>query len=443
MSKKKKCGIVGIGNRAHSWMIGIVELHNQNAELTALCDLNTDRCHDANRYYETNATVYSNYEEMLEKEDLDIVVVTTPESFHADNIARALDAGCDVATEKPLCITGDDAKKILDAEERNGKKIFMAFNYRHIPLASKVKELILADEIGKPVSMDLTWYLDYKGHGASYFRRWHRLLEKSGGLLVTKASHHFDLANWWMGDIPEKVYGNCTQNFFGPGKNPYKGTRCSECEHGEKCEWYTDVCIKDRTKELSEELGYKVRTVRDYIRDYCPFGDEVDIYDTMAVQVKYKNGGLLNYSLNASVPFEGWNLAINGTKGRLETKITDKKPAQGWQKYFKMVGKDGSILNEDGCFVSAWPENYSIFVMPHDKNAYEIDIPNIAEGHGGGDYKVFEAVFGSGIPAEDPLNIFASAINGALSTGIGSAANISSQTGEPVMMSDMLGKWAE
>ena len=185
-----------------------------------------------------------------------------------------------------------------------------------------------------------------------------------------------------------------------------------------------------------------MRQVRGYVRDYCPFGDEVDIYDTMSVLVKYRNGGVLNYSLNASVPFEGWNIAINGTKGRLETKITDNKPAQGWQKYFKMVGKDGAILNEDGFFVSSWPENYSIFIMPHSKNAYEVELPNIAEGHGGGDFKIFDAVLGKGLPKEDPLNIFASAIEGALSTGIGAAANLSAKTGAPVLMSDMLGKWA-
>lgn len=61
----------------------------------------------------------------------------------------------------------------------------------------------------------------------------------------------------------------------------------------------------------------------------------------MAVMVRYKNGAILNYTLNASVPFEGWNLAINGTKGRFESKITDNKPSPGWQERYQIVGSDG------------------------------------------------------------------------------------------------------
>lgn len=440
---KKRCAIVGIGNRAHSWLSGIVEQHPDKAELSGLCDLNIDRCRDVNDAYGTRAQVYTDYELMLSEVKPDLVIVVSPENHHAEHIARALDAGCDVATEKPLCTTGEDAVAILDAEKRNGRKIFMAFNYRHIPLCSKVKEIIRNGVIGRPVSMDLTWYLDYKGHGGSYFRRWHRKKEISGGLLITKASHHFDLANWWMDDIPETVYANCALNFFGPGKNPYQGERCCTCQHGDKCEWYTDVCVTDRTEELSRELGYRVKGVRGYIRDYCPFGEEVDIYDTMAVSVRYKNGGILNYSLNASVPFEGWNMAINGTNGRLETKITDNKPLRGWQQHYEIVAPDGSLLAKKGYSITSWPKTYTIHVMPHDQVAYEVGISNIAEGHGGGDFRIFDAVFAGKLPEDNSLNIFASAINGALSTAIGSAGNRSAETGTSVNLKELLGEWVQ
>ncbi|MBN2641876.1 MAG: Gfo/Idh/MocA family oxidoreductase [Victivallales bacterium] len=430
---KKRCVVVGVGNRAHCWISGIVNYHPDTNELVGLCDLMPERCEDINEVYKTNAAVYTDYDRMLNELKPDLVVITSPESCHAEHIIKAFAAGCEVACEKPLCVTLDDAHKVLAAEKDYGRKVKMCFNYRHIPLMSKIKEVLLSGEIGSPVSMDLTWYLDYRGHGASYFRRWHRMLKESGGLLVTKACHHFDLANWWMGDVPKWVFAQGRQNFFGPGKNKFSGKRCSSCSHAEECEWYTDVCVKDRTEELSRELGYRVKGVRGYVRDCCPFGEDVDIYDTMGVSVEYRNGGMLNYSLNASVPFEGWNLAINCTNGRLESKITDNKPQPGWQEFFRIVGPDGKVHDGgSGYHISHWPKDYVIHVMPHDKTAYELKLPNIAEGHGGGDMKLYDLVYGRGEPETDPLGILASAIDGARSTAIGAGANVSIKEKRPI-----------
>jgi len=429
---KKRCAMVGIGHRAHSWLDGIMEQHPEAAELVGLCDLNLDRCNDVNEAYGTHAACYADYDRMLAEVKPDLVIVVSPEHCHCEHIVKALDAGCDVATEKPLCTTIEAARTIIAAENRNHRKIFMAFNYRHIPLCSKIREMVISGAIGTPVSMDLTWYLDYRGHGASYFRRWHRLMRESGGLLITKACHHFDLANWWMNDVPEKVFAYGERRFFGAGKNPYVGKRCSTCPHANTCEWYTDVCVTDRTEELSRELGYRVKGVRGYIRDYCPFADDVDIYDTMSVNVRYSNGGLLNYSLNASVPYEGWNLAINGTKGRLESKITDNKPSPGWQAKHQITGPGGKLLKGQAYRVTDWPSEYAIHVMPHDADDYEIRLPNIADGHGGGDFKIMDAALADLYPATDELDIFASAIHGARSTAIGDAANRSIVAGQPV-----------
>ncbi len=434
---KKRCAVVGIGNRAHSWIGGIVERHPSVTELVGLCDVEVARCQDINDAYKTHAAVYDAYDRMLAETKPDLVVVVSPERYHREHIVKALDSGCDVATEKPLCTTIEDAEAIMAAEQRNGRKIFMAFNYRHIPLCSKIRSLVLMGAIGLPVSMDLTWYLDYRGHGASYFRRWHRLMRESGGLLITKACHHFDLANWWMDDVPETVFAFGQQRFFGPGKNTYVGERCSTCRHAESCAWYTDVCVKDRSEELSRELGYRVKGVRGYIRDYCPFADDVDIYDTMSVNVRYRNGGLLNYSLNASVPYEGWNLAINGTNGRLESKITDNKPSPGWQARHQIVGPKTQLCTGKGYRITDWPAEYAIHVMPHDGDDYEIKLPNIADGHGGGDYKIMDAALADIYPQSDELSIFASAIDGAYSTAIGAGANQSAASGQPVVVRDL------
>lgn len=431
-SSRTRCALIGLGHRSHSWLMEMTGTYKDTVEVVGLCDAVIARARDANTAYEMDVPVFADHREMLAKTRPDLVIVIVPEFLHAECIIAALDAGCAVATEKPLCTTGEDAQKILEAEKRAGKRVFMGFNYRYIPLMAKIKELLLDGAIGRPVSMDLTWYLDYKGHGASYFRRWHRQLKNSGGLLITKGSHHLDLANWWMGDAPSKVFARCTRNFFGPGKSPFKGVRCRDCAHAKKCPMYTEVCVKEPDYEkLSQELGYRVRGVRNYLRDACVYGDDVDIYDTHALVVEYKNGGILNYTLNAAVPFEGWNLAINGTNGRLESKITDAKPAAPWVPAEWRKTYKGAVVE--------WPAEYRVFVMPHDRDAFEVTVPNIADGHGGGDFKMFDALFlGKGVE-NDRLGLFASARDGALSVAIGDAANRSAASGLPVPIPDLPG----
>ena len=112
---------------------------------------------------------------------------------------------------------------MLDAEKRNNRKIVVTFNYRYAPAHQQIKEILMSGEIGKVVSVDFSWYLDVI-HGADYFRRWHRLRNSGGSLLVHKASHHFDLMNWWLGADPVEVSGSGGLQVY--GKNgPFRGTQ--------------------------------------------------------------------------------------------------------------------------------------------------------------------------------------------------------------------------
>ena len=118
---------------------------------------------------------------MCEKAKPDLLTVTTVDAFHAEHIVKALDRGIDVITEKPMVIDEAQCQAVLDAEKRNNRKIGVTFNYRYAPKHRTIKEILMAGEIGKVISVDFHWYLDVY-HGADYFRRWHRLRSKAAAV---------------------------------------------------------------------------------------------------------------------------------------------------------------------------------------------------------------------------------------------------------------------
>lgn len=145
------------------------------------------------------------FDRMIAETKPDIVIVTTIDRVHHRYIIRAMELGCDVISEKPMTVDEDKCQDILDAIDRTGRKLRVTFNYRYAPHNTKIRELIMDGTLGEVLSVNFEWLLNTQ-HGADYFRRWHRDKRNSGGLLVHKSTHHFDLMNFWLGSKPETVY---------------------------------------------------------------------------------------------------------------------------------------------------------------------------------------------------------------------------------------------
>ncbi len=190
--------------------------------------------------------------------------------------------------------------------------MIVGFNYRWSPYMTKIKQLISQGTIGEVTSVDFNWYLNTH-HGASYFRRWHGLMNKGGSLWIHKATHHFDLLNWWLSAEPEEVFAYGALEHY--GKNgPFRGKNCRSCEHKKDCAYYWDITRDKQAMNL-----YVANENYDgYLRDGCLYRNEIDIYDKMSAQIKYKNGVIAYYSLTTYSPYEGWRIAFNGQKGRID-----------------------------------------------------------------------------------------------------------------------------
>lgn len=405
--KKRRYAIIGTGHRATGmWGKDLAQKYSDSVEFVGLCDINPKRVESGKQLIGVNCPTFTNFDEMCSRVKPDLLMVTTVDATHVEFITRALAKGIDVITEKPMVTDERQCQTVLDAEKKHKRKITVAFNYRYAPKHQKIKEVLQSGEIGEITSVDFSWYLDTT-HGADYFRRWHGFKSKSGSLWVHKATHHFDLINWWLGADPLEVSAYGDLNVYGKN-NPFRFTNCRPCPHKAKCPFYWDMTKDARLMKLYAEC----ETQDGYLRDACVFRENIDIYDTMSAIVKYSNGVNMSYSLNAHEPIEGYRLAFNGTNGRLEVRDYERQP-------WKVEEKSEVFLIKN-------------FTGKHEK----LDMPQIEGGHAGGDDRLRDVIF-RGAKVPDYLKLPDSRA-GAMSVLTGVAARKSVEQKRPVKISELI-----
>ena len=428
---KMKLAMVGTGSRGTSmWGRDLVKRYPDRIEFVGLCDTNPGRVEVARKIIGTDCRTYSDlnrpmptFEKMIAETRPDLVIVTSVDATHADYIVRGMELGVNVLTEKPMVTNEKQIQQILDVEKRTGRKTRVGHNARYSPHTTKLWELLRAGEIGEITSVNLNWYLD-TSHGADYFRRWHGLMEKSGSLLLHKACHHFDMLNYMIDSDPESVYALGSLDFY--GKNgPFRAKNCRTCQHTRECKFYLQLERPAMSEEMKNAAGVSNAMESEdifkrlyincehydgYFRDACLFRNEINIFDKMAATIKYANGVQVAYSLTAYSPYEGYRIAFNGTKGRMDAWIQSSNPTND--------------------------VNYSeIVLFKNFSRRQYIPISSIEGSHGGSDDFLRDQIFIPGTP--DPYRQCAGTRDGALSCLIGIAARNSIASGQAVKIGDL------
>lgn len=433
---KRYC-IVGIGNRGlSSYGLPLVREYADAAQLVAICDLNPTRLRYAKEQLGIDVALYTDFDAMLREVPSDVVIVTTKDSIHHEFIVKALESGRDAITEKPMTTHAEGVRAVLEAERRTGRKVHVTFNVRHGHLPSELRRLVQSGVVGKVHSVEKHYTLNTL-HGADYYRRWHGQKENSGGLLIHKATHHFDMVNWIIDAEPQTIYAHGARNFYGPTREE-RGERCLTCNYKDSCEFYFDVTAAERTRRMYVEAEGD----DGYFRDRCVFSPEINIEDTMHLAVSYTKGILFNYSLVTYAPFEGYRLVINGDKGRLEV-VNGQNYAPSEQR--KLGERSKSLTQKShwvrsGLQAAGEDEGDVIHIFPTFGGEIVHHVPRVVEsgGHGGTDKHLRNLLF-QGVDREPELGRAAGSWEGAMSVLIGVAANQSMETGRPVHVADLLG----
>ena len=435
MATKKCYALVGAGGRSSFFYTAIATTYSETSCLVALCDTNQTRMDYANsrlealghprvptyRPWSEDGGWLGGFDAMIAETKPDEVIITSIDRTHDVYIVRALDLGVNVITEKPMTIDAPRCEAIFAAVARNpGRSVKVTFNYRYAPHNTKIYELLRSGAIGTVMSVHFEWLLNTQ-HGADYFRRWHRDKRNSGGLLVHKATHHFDLVNFWLQTRPLSVYAQGDLKFYGKENAEKRGvtefySRTRGSDVAKKDPFALDLESIPTLKALYFDAEYE----DGYYRDQSVFGDGISIEDTMNVLVRYRNGVVMTYSLTAYAPWEGLRISFNGTGGRIEMEVVEKS--------YVNSGGDQSL---EGSI-----EKRTILLRPLFEPPREIPIEDAHGAHGGGDAVLLQDLFGK--PVSDEYMRRASHVDGAASILTGIAANKSMATGQVVYVDDIL-----
>jgi predicted dehydrogenase len=328
--------IVGTGNRGMffaksllGWPDKGLPEFPQRAQLVALADRNLARAQASKnellrRPLPNELPLFRDLAEAVQQTRPDWAVVTVPDCAHADVCCRLLDLGVNVLVEKPLATSVQECRQIVDKAKAVGREVRVAHNYRHMRWVLRAEALVRAGRIGRVLSVEAAEILG-NDHGADYFHRWHADFRNSGGMLIQKACHHFDLINWILRDKPVSVSAMGSRTLYVGRPDLDHASRCDDCQRKKSCVY---------AKDLDVWGGLHRRMYRDsehedgYIRDRCVFDDTHTIYDNYHVNLQFAKGVIGTYTLTNFGPREYVFANFTGTEGCIEAghdRLTEKE----------------------------------------------------------------------------------------------------------------------
>ncbi|KPI21078.1 Oxidoreductase domain-containing protein [Actinobacteria bacterium OK074] len=242
-----------------------------------------------------------------------------------------------------------------------------------------------------------------------------------------KATHHFDLVNWWLDSVPETVYAQGGLFFYGAEAGRRHGlARPYDRAHGRPAADTDPFALRLADAPVLRSLYLDAEAADGYHRDRNVFGPGVSIEDDMAVLVRYASGATLTYHLTAYAPWEGYRIAFNGSAGRLELLVEES----AWTR----PGASGAVT--DPVPHAGTGGRTELLLRPFWEPPREVRTATGEGGLGGGDARMLADLFGDRTP--DPLGRAADATAGARSLVTGLAANLSLETGAVVRTREVL-----
>ena len=326
--KKIRIGVIGYGVRIDMLMDQMYDLPI-DVEVTAIADQNHQRVKElmlksgsAEKQHQMeidkidgmlrqcpmnpdNIHFYDTAEELLDKEELDGVMVGTNCDTHAHFAKLVLNKNLPLFLEKPVGICKEDLELLKECDSKSHAPVVVSFPLRAMKMIREAKRIIDAGIIGK---VDHVQAYNDVGYGFVYYHDWYRDESIAHGLFLQKATHDIDVINYLCGETPKMVCAMKSKQLF-KGNMP-AGLRCSAC---------------DRTEECMESTYNIEKTRNDTPRsDYCCYAVDTGNEDSGSMIVQYESGMHAIYSQNffARKKAARRGARLYGYKGTLEYNFT-------------------------------------------------------------------------------------------------------------------------
>ena len=312
--KKIRIGVIGACGRGQ--LARYCHNVDKGIELVAGADIYEDKLTqfitEMKEKHDYEPAVYLDYKEMIQKENLDGVFVSSPDWCHEEQACYALNNKVAVYLEKPIAITIEGADRILKTAYDNNTKLMLGHNMRYMNFTRKMKEIIDSGEIGEVKAIWCRHFINYGGD--AYFRDWHADRSKSTGLLLQKGAHDIDIIHWLAGAFSERVTAFGSLSVYGDLPRRDSG------DDGK-----VDVSFNDKHWPPLEQKN---------------FNPTVDIEDQNMMLMQLSNGVQASYTQCHFTPDSCRNYTIIGTKGRIENYGENDGQIQVWttRKGFNMTG---------------------------------------------------------------------------------------------------------
>jgi predicted dehydrogenase len=282
-----RLAVVGLGLRGS--IVEAAHRPGRGARVVALCDLDPARTRRWAERVHPSPWTTDDHRAVLAADDVDAVIVATPDHTHEPLVTACLEAGRTTFAEKPLAITTEGCDRILATARRTGTRLYVGHNMRHFPMVRLLKRLVDDGAIGEPKAV---WCRHFVGHGGDfYFKDWHAQRANTTGLLLQKGAHDLDVIHWLAGGASRVVQGMGGLVVYGDNPHRHDGTTPAG--------WFDP----DRWWPPAAQRGLH---------------PVIDVEDLSMVQARLDNGVFATYQQCHFTPDYWRNYTVIGTEGRLE-----------------------------------------------------------------------------------------------------------------------------
>lgn len=304
-----RLGLVGTGGRGQIYADVVKAMSPERAVWSVMCDRQADVLEEfCTRNGLGPLPGVSSVSDLVERTDVDAVLICTPDYAHREPAEQCFGAGLHCLVEKPVATTAVDARAICQAAHQSGRIMHLGFVLRYDPCAHQLREMVAAGAIGEPivclVHEAVGWF-----HGSTYMRRWNRLREYSGDMLLHKGCHTLDIINFICGAYPRRVAAMGGLQVFRARADAAES--CDRCGRTADCLYYADQGPAYR------ERFYNTAGPQVLPDPLCVYNTDKDTTDTSCLVAEFDNGMRLSYTMSMVSPQGERRLTLIGTRGEI------------------------------------------------------------------------------------------------------------------------------